>query len=535
MNAVIFNPLEDYEKKLKAEHLANTEAYFQALVEKSKVNIAENRATVQQYHFYLENLKKLKRKLNWLRFFRVLMCITIILIPLVILKMTPKIRGMREEISTADQKAQELFDLASKQMQPLNDLFRKQDALELIEKTVPLLKFDPCFTVEQELDMVTNYDFRYHEDEQTTLETLAGRYNDNPFLFENKRIHTMGTETYHGYKTIHWTEHYRGSDGKMQTRHRSETLHATVTEPAPFYSTQVVLNYGAQGGPELSFSRDVTHLEQKSEKEIERYVKKGEKRLKKKTDKALRNNDDFVSMSNTDFEVLFDALDRTDEVQFRTVFTPLAQTNMVDLILSKTGYGDDFNFYKRNRMNKIISHHSQGRKMVLKREDYVSYSFDEIQKNFVEGNAEYFRAVYFDFAPLLAIPMYQERPAHSLKPIPDYNQLYSQKEGEVLANAANSKHFVHPDTKTKAILKTEFVRSENDQDEICVTAYSYDILDRLTYVSVHGGDGHFHDVPVEWKEYIPLEQKGNFLITGADNAPEGGLAYKHGLCILKST
>ena len=496
------------------------------------MNVEENRETVRQYHFYLENVKKLKKKLNWLRFFRVLMCITIVLIPLVILKMTPKIRALREEIATADQKAQELLTLANQQMQPLNDLFRKRNALELIEKTVPLIKFDPCFTIEQEQDMVTNYDFRYSDPEQTTLETLAGRYNENPFLFENKRIHRMGTETYHGYKTIHWTEHYRDSDGKMKTRHRSETLHATVTEPAPFYSTQVVLNYGAQGGPDLSFSRDATHLERKSEKEIERYVKKGEKRLKRKTDEALKDNEDFVSMSNTDFEVLFDALDRTDEVQFRTLFTPLAQTNMVDLLLSKVGYGDDFHFYKHRRMNKIVSGHSQGRKMVLGKKDYESYSFDEIQRNFIEGNVEYFRGVYFDFAPLLAIPMYQERPVHSLKPLPDYTQLYSRKEGEVLANAAHSRHFVHPDTKTKAILKTEFIRAKSGMDEVCVTAYSYDVLDRVTYVSVHGGDGHFHDVPVEWKEYIPLEQSGNFFVAKATDVPQGGLAYKNGLCIL---
>ena len=532
MNAVIYDPLESYESKLKDLHRTQTEAFFEDLVKRSQVNIEENRETVKQYHLYLENVKKLKRKLNWLRFFRVLMCITILLIPLVIWKMTPKIRALREEIATADQKAQALLDLAKEQMTPLNRLFTKEDALRLVEKAMPLLTFDPNFTVRQEMDMVTNYDFTYGDDEQSTLETLAGRYNENPFLFENRLIHTMGTETYHGYKTIHWTEHYRGSDGKMHTRHRSETLHATVTEPKPFYTTQVVLNYGAQGGPELSFSRDATHLERKSEKEIERYVKKGEKRLKRKTDEALKDNDDFVSMSNTDFEVLFDALDRTDEVQFRTLFTPLAQTNMVELLLSKTGYGDDFYFYKRRRMNKIVSGHSQGRKIVLTKDDYMSYDFDQIKHNFIEGNTEYFRAVYFDFAPLLAIPIYQERPVHSLKPLPDYTQLYSRKEGEVLANAANRSHFVHPETKTQAILKTSFIRSSEEADEICVTAHSYKTIHRVTNVSVHGGDGRFHNVLVEWEEYIPLEQRGNFFVTKAD-AQRGELSRKNGLCILK--
>ena len=79
----------------------------------------------------------------------------------------------------------------------------------------------------------------------------------------------------------------------------------------------------------------------------------------------IKENRDFTSMSNTDFEVLFDALDRTDEVQFRTLFTPLAQTNMVSLIRSQTGYGDDFVFVKANRMNFVATDHSQGRDIVI--------------------------------------------------------------------------------------------------------------------------------------------------------------------------
>ena len=69
------------------------------------------------------------------------------------------------------------------------------------------------------------------------------------------------------------------------------------------------------------------------------------KKDEKKTDKAIKGNGDFMSMSNTDFEVLFDALDRTHEVQFRTLFTPLAQNNMVDR--NSTSYLDkNYNIYK---------------------------------------------------------------------------------------------------------------------------------------------------------------------------------------------
>lgn len=533
MNAVIYDPLEEFEGRHRQAHSDNTTKFFEDLVQRSGIDIEQNRETVRLYNVYKENLSKLKKKLNWWRFLRVLMCITVLLIPLVIWKITPKIRALRAEIVEADKRAEELLAQAYDQMQPLNSLFTDRDALNIIESTIPLITFDRCFSAKQEVDMKINYDFVEHNaEEQSTIDVLAGNYNENPFLFENKLIHTMGTETYHGYRTIYWTETYRDGNGKIRTRTRSQTLHASVTKPKPFYSTQVILNYCAQGAPDLSFTRDATHLEQKSEREIERLVKRGEKKLKKKTDRAIRENDDFVSMSNSEFEVVFDALDRTDEVQFRTLFTPLAQTNMVSLILSKTGYGDDFNFVKVNRTNRIISQHSQGRDINLLPGHYTSYAYDIIKENFIGKNIEFFRAVYFDFAPLLAIPVYQERPVHSLKPIPNYAQLYSLKECEVLANAVEERYVVHPDTKTHAILKSEFVRSRDGIDETRITAYSYDIEKRVDTVSVYGGDGRYHSVAVEWDDYLPLEASNNFYISTNEIAKNKSvIARRNGLSI----
>ena len=532
MDSMIYNPQEEYDSKFQSLHSDNTKKYFEELVRKSAVNIEENRKTVKEYNELKENLSKIKRKLNLWRFLRVIMCITIILIPLVILKITPKIKAMRGEIEQADKKIDELFALAHSQMAPLCSLFTDRDALNIIESTIPMLSFAPLLSVEQEKNIKTNFDFIEDDgNEQSALDVLAGHYNENPFLFENKLIHKMGTETYHGYKTIRWTETYRDSDGKLRTRTRSQTLHATVVKPKPFYTTQIQLNYCAQGGPELSFTRDATNLDEKSEREIERYVKKGEKKLKKLTDKSIEENKDFVSMSNSDFEVLFDALDRTNEVQFRTLFTPLAQTNMVDLIRSKSGYGDDFNFIKRNRTNKIITQHSQGRTINLVPNEYFSHSFDIIKENFIGKNEKYFKAVYFDFAPVLAIPIYQERPVHSLDPIPDYSQKYSVKEYEALSNAVGAEYVVHPETKTRAILKPSFVGSKNGTDEICISAYSYDIIQRIDFVSVRGGDGRWHSVPVPWDDYIPLEAKNNFFV--ATETPE--LTEKHSVIASRST
>ena len=65
-----------------------------------------------------------------------------------------------------------------------------------------------------------------------------------------------------------------------------------------------------------------------------------------------------------------------------------------------------------------------------------------------------------------------------------------------------------------------------------VTAYSYDIKKRVDVVSVHGGDGRFHTVPVEWEDYIPLEESTNFYISTSEIAESKSVLARHnGLCI----
>jgi hypothetical protein len=54
----------------------------------------------------------------------------------------------------------------------------------------------------------------------------------------------------------------------------------------------------------------------------------------------------------------------------------------------------------------------------------------------------------------------------------------------------------------------------------------------VDFIPVHGGDGYWHDVPVPWDDYIPLEETNNFFITTADLAQDKRiLARKNNLCI----
>ena len=52
---------------------------------------------------------------------------------------------------------------------------------------------------------------------------------------------------------------------------------------------------------------------------------------------------------------------------------------------------------------------------------------------------------------------------------------------------------------------------------------------------MHGGDGHYHHVPVEWDEYLPLEAENHFFIATNELAQnQAVIARRNGLCIYKS-
>lgn len=133
MNSMIYNPLEEYENKFRSLHSENTNSFFENLVKKSGIDIKKNQETVRLYEECKENTVKLKKKLSRLRVFRVLMCISLLLIPFVILKTTPKIKGLRTEIEATDKRTDELLSEAYEQMRPLNSLFTERDALDIIE------------------------------------------------------------------------------------------------------------------------------------------------------------------------------------------------------------------------------------------------------------------------------------------------------------------------------------------------------------------------------------------------------------------
>jgi hypothetical protein len=384
----------------------------------------------------------------------------------------------------------------------------------LIEKTIPDFSFDMHFTKAHEELLKKQHDFYDTCNEDTSmLETLAGRFAGNPFLFCRRKRHEMSQKTYVGRLVISWTETYRDSKGQMRTQRRTQTLHASVVKPYPVYCAQSYLCYGSQAAPDLSFTRAPQHSEDLNEKQREKKIKRGIKRLQKKTRKAASKGGTFQEMANSEFDVLFGALDRDHEVQFRLMYTPLAQQNTVALLTSETGYGDDFHFEKRRRCNVITSEHAQNWTMNTKAANYYSYDVDEIKQKFMRFNTEYFKSVFFDFAPLIAVPAYAEEPCAALEQPEEYESHYPYYEHEVMANQVGEELFAPPRVATDVILKTRLTSKGENEDRVEVLALAYEAIDRVDVVPVFGGDGRMHPVPVPWVEYVPISQRTPMSVT----------------------
>lgn len=536
-----FEPLEYYEDHLKGAVEKNAEEYFEALVKKSGVDAAKNRETVARYNKEAAEAEAAGKKVNSFKTLKTLLivltviaflaaCVLIFLyadggaaallivgilcallgIGIIVLLCTVIKKKLKEREEAHKKEAEEAsaaLKEAYDQMAPLNALFTQGMTREIVLKTMPDLTLDEYLDVKR-LDLLERkYGYAPEKNEMvSTVYLLSGTVEGCPFLFDRRLRRTMGTKTYTGSITIHWTTTETDSKGHTRTVHHSQTLTASVNKPAPYYAYETRLIYGNEGAPSLTFTRSPQHSEQLTEKEREKKVKKGAKELQELTEKAVSEGRRFTELANTEFEVLFGAQNRDNEVEFRLMFTPLAQQNMLDLLTSQAGYGDDFYFHKAGMLNIITSEHAQNWLVDTDPARYRSYDLASSRASFVSFNAGWFKSMYFDLAPVLAVPLYRMQQPEEFLYRDVYPSNYPAPEAEVLANRFPRSVFAHEDTKTESILKVVPVYKRGASDSVSVTAYSFDAVDRTDYVSVFGGDGRYHAVPVPWVEYIPIER-----------------------------
>ena len=214
-------------------------------------------------------------------------------------------------------------------------------------------------------------------------------------------------------------------------------------------------------------------------------------------------------------ETLFNAIDRDHEVEFRLLFTPLAQQEMVKLLNDKEiGYGDNFTFHKQGKVNFVEPNHLAEVEFDGNPQMFKTLELAEARRIFNEFHNDYFKSMYFSFAPIWTIPMYREN--RTLPALTENTREVAFWEHEAMANLLGQENFRHPDSITENILKTS-AHGSGSTKNVTVTAYGYEGIARVDVIPMAGGDGNVHGVPVPWTEYIDVSQDSSMAVGALSN------------------
>lgn len=553
MQKDIYDPLKEYVNVYRDKFKEVAEKTFAELAAEAQVDVGKNRETCRRIYSEENSLSKVMTSIRWQKVWRVLLwlCVAVgfivgftmydvldyidlLIVGIVIFgalgllftDINPKIKEMKSERDKLTAKVDKLKKEAWQQMAPLNNLYDWDVLTRMMTKTVPRLEFDPYFTTQRLADLKATYGWSDSFNAgRSVVYSHSGLINGNPFVICRTRKMEMGTKTYYGEKTIHWTTEETDSDGKTRTVHHSETLVASVTAPYPEYFEKTRLIYGNTAAPDLIFYRKQSGLAD-SEGSLKFKMKRHSLRKKSRD----LSNADFAMMTNEEFEVAFDTSNRNNNQQYALLFTPLAQESMMNLLKDdKVGFGDDFDFGKQRMINVIFSKHMQSLNLDMNPQQYKGFDYDKAEADFYAINSRYFRAIYFCFAPLLCVPMYQQiRPQEDIYGR-NMQQHSSFWEHEALANFWGQGRFKHPSCVTNCILKTEQLQTIGDNSTIKVNAYGYRTEQHLEYVSKWGGDGNLHHVPVYWDEYLPVTGSGMIYLKEDNNFKDDSLTQRQRL------
>lgn len=538
----LLEPLDGYEKLYKDLHLKYAEEAFSELAEKSRVDVAANNRTVAEYKAKTAEIKKLENAISKSKILRVFLIIISVIsgiagvvtlvasvigslplwagivtvaaaVVLIILftvltlkKINPKIRKNEEIRKALQAEADKLLNEAWSQMAGLNALYDWDIPQKLVTKTVPVIEMDENFDEERFTYLREKFGFGKNTDStRSTQFCQSGAILGNPFIILKDLKQSWKQQAYTGAITIHWTTTTRTKEG-TKTVHHSQVLTATLLKPKPVYKTETYLVYGNDAAPNLTFSRKPSGATGLSEKQLRKLVASTAKKLDKKARKAVSAGESYTRLGNDEFEALFGGTDRDNEIEFRMLFTPLAQKSLLKLIKTSEPYGDDFGMRKVKKLNYMRTEHAQGFDYEVDPVSFISYDFEAARENFIRINSTYFKSLYFDLAPLISIPLYQHTRTREFIYGKEFSSNVSCYEHESIANSFKKDLLKPAGSATPSVLKTELVSKEGEADSVLITAHAFHAERRITYIPRLGGDGRTHMVPVVWIEYLPIER-----------------------------
>ena len=430
----------------------------------------------------------------------------------------PRMQAMEEAFKRRAKDIDQMAAQCREQVAPLANQFRWDDIYQVFDKTTEMFRLDRVLDSKKFGLLEDLYEYSDLAMEPTTsvLGVVSGSIATNPFIKVKILSQTMYDCPYTGSITISWTTTHYDSEGHLHTDFHTQVLTATTYHPAPQYGDMVYTIYGNEAAPGLRFTRTAKDLDYSDSKAVEKFVKSEEKEMRKRSEESVSqgNGRGFTPMHNTRFEALWGAYDRNNEVEFRLLFTPLAQQNMEEVLSNKNkdGYGDDFNFYKVNKINIVCSNHAQGMGL-FNPELYESFErIADVRENFIQLMTTKFKSLYFDLAPILAIPLYQMTDAGDYEYSRRAPDSISDYEAMEMVNQFSESFFEPEGAATKQIRRVVYQGTKGKTDSFQVVSRAFSRHQEVEHVTKVGGDGLPHVIPIQYYVYDPVERKRDISI-----------------------
>ncbi|GHU51021.1 hypothetical protein FACS189459_6040 [Bacilli bacterium] len=181
-----------------------------------------------------------------------------------------------------------------------------------------------------------------------------------------------------------------------------------------------------------------------------------------------KNKNKQYDMDNPEFDKLFPTT-RDNETSFRTLFTPLAQEEILNLIKSIGKY--DFN--KDGMCSTINCKEIKGKDIVVSNKYFNEYSMERIKNNFNKKFYDFFKNIYFLFAPIICIPLFSQYEFKD-KLTNDKKSICGNVAAHVILNSEmNPMSLSHRQGKTKVIFEVKTISSDDDHQVDQVIAKNY--------------------------------------------------------------
>ena len=540
----VHEPTSQFRETFYGEHERNIETLFRELLRESGVDENENKQLIQHLNIIEEKLKSNQSSKFWwqtLRITLVLISLTcayltytyqvwvwltgvLAPLPIIFFILNGIIKESQTLIDDLEHDRDSHIRRARQQMAPLNALYDWHQALALVSQTLPVIAFDSVLTSERLSYLRTffGWDDSWNTDKSIKCVHSALLYG-NPVLLTQYIQHWIGFKPYQGSLRIDWTEQVRNSKGNWETQTRSETLNATVTKPFPEYADRTEVLHFHDAARNLVFSRQPSGMPKNETGWLGKVVLWWKKnQLRKEATNTKRN---FTPMANQDFDAIFAALDRNHDLEFRLLFTVLAQQEILKVLRdSEHGFGDDFKYTKRNMVTFIEPEHMNQVDFSCNPAIFHSYDLGAARRFFRHYHAAFFKSLYFGIAPLLSIPEYHLPTEH--RTVDDSDTSASFWEMESVSNHRGDSPFQHPQCVTRNLIKTSQMAQADGSQSVSVTAYGYMGTPRVDYVTVRGGDQNYHDVPVHWTEYNEVTQTSSMRVMDASFAEASTLTMQ---------